>query len=345
MVGKYRLTASLGEGGFGTVYRVIDEHIKKEYAMKIQPYEHIEALSNEINMLRALEHPGLPSLHDVFHDGKNLYIVMELVQGETLEQYVKARGKLSVKETVNISRHLCGVIGYLHSRPVPVVHGDLKPQNIILNNGMVSLVDMGCAIKLYEDTQMCMGTPGYAPPEFIQGKRTMESDIYSVGKVMLYMLTGRTVYVSDFKSVQKLLRMYGVPKKVCNVIHKCLKLQPEHRYSGGKQLEEVLSGIKVKKSYFPGMVAGRIATMFRVSGIIMLLYLFLLYKYGESAGVSYHMEGRYIPELYLKSLLTLLVGFQWDAIASSRYKTAVLECESSMIVTENEDRLEEILFI
>ena len=343
--GKYRLTDSLGEGGFGAVYRVRDEHINKEYAMKILPYDHGEILSNEINMLRALEHPGLPSLHDVFTEGNKIFIVMELVEGETLEQYVKARGKLSIKETLYISECLCETVGYLHSRSVPVVHGDLKPQNIIVREGRVSLVDLGGAMKMYGNSQICMGTPGYAPPELAQGKITTESDVYSMGKVMLYMLMGRRINESGHKSVQKLLRMYGVPGKVRKVIHKCLEIQPEHRYAGGKQLKESLTKIKMRKNHFSGMAAGRIATIFRISGILMMLYMFLLYKYGESAGVSYHLEGLYIQKLYLKSLLILLAGFQWDALSVSSYRTAVLECECSMIVTEYEGGNEQKLFI
>jgi len=142
------------------------------YMVAMVLHEQRHSLSNEINMLRALEHPGLPSLHDVFTEGNKIFIVMELVEGETLEQYVKARGKLSIKETLYITECLCETVGYLHSRSVPVVHGDLKPQNIIVREGRVSLVDLGGAMKIYGNSQICMGTPGYAPPELAQGKIT-----------------------------------------------------------------------------------------------------------------------------------------------------------------------------
>ncbi|MBQ7766941.1 MAG: serine/threonine protein kinase [Lachnospiraceae bacterium] len=332
--GKYTILGMLGEGGFGKVYLVKDEHIDKIYAMKIQPLNECTDYKNEFRMLRVLEHPGLPALHDAMTDESYSYIVMENVQGTTLQNYVKERGHLSIKETIKIALGLCEILSYLHRRPVPVIHGDLKPSNIMTDEGKIRLVDLGCALTAYSKNEVTYGTPEYAAPEQSQGSICTGSDVYSFGKVMFYMLTGRTKTVWDCRQLKKELKAYGIPRKLRKIILKCLQPCPELRYPGGGELEEALRKIKDTGRHFPGAFAGCVAMMIRVVGIVMMLYCLFYNKILEYAGQMQYKNNVDIKTLFIMSLLVFLLAIPWDALARTHYKTAVLECECSILVTE-----------
>ena len=331
---KYRILRVLGEGGFGRVYLVRDEHIDRMYAMKKQSLANEADYQKEIQMLGALKHPGLPELHDVITDEGFCYIIMENVKGMTLERYVKENGNLGIKETMRIAAGLCEIISYLHRRPVPVIHGDLKPSNIMIDEGNVRLIDFGCALKAYSEAELKYGTPEYAAPEQQEGKICTGSDIYAFGKVMFYMLTGRTEVIKDSRRLNKTLKTYGIPAGVRKILLKCLQSDPKMRYQGGTELKEALGKIKHTGRQLPGLLAGYTATIIRSVGAGMVLYCLFYNKVSQSVGNLQVESSINVKEFFILGLLVFLAAVPWDAIARSRYKTAVLECECSILVTE-----------
>lgn len=336
---KYRVEGLLGEGGFGNVYKVLDEHIQKNYAMKIQNVNKQSDGINEIEVLQKLEYPGLPELHDVFMEGEELYIVMELVQGVTLEEYIRVRGQLSVKETIWICRQLCAILSYLHSRALPVIHGDLKPQNIMVNQDKVSLIDFGCAYLQYSEQGIFYGTPEYAAPEVVKGELSTRSDVYSFGKVMLYMLTGRRGVLFDENSLKSGLKAYGVPGKLKRLLLKCLKEQPELRYPGGKELEAALAQTGSNARHLPGMVSTCIATVLRVLGAVFILYSLILVKETGDIGGGIiaeliHWGNTHWKAFFIKGCCFILAAIPIETIAEKAYKSAILECECSIIISQ-----------
>lgn len=332
--GKYRILELLGAGGFGKVYKVKDEHIDKEYAMKVQPLQGRENRDGEVEMLRMLEHSGLPSLHDIISDRKCLYIVMDIAQGISLEHYVKKVGKLSVKETIQISRQLCEIIRYLHSRPIPVIHGDLKPANIMVDDHKVRLIDFGCAVQAYSKGIVLRGTPGYVAPELSRGELTTRNDVYSFGAILFYMLIGRNTDFSRLGELKKELKRYGIPRKLRKILCKCLQLQPELRYPSGVELNDVFVRTKSREGELPGMTSAGIAMLFRLAGILMLLNCLVLYIYSGRDGVDFIINASSYKMNFIQSIAVILLAIPFDVIASARYKTAVLECEYSILVTE-----------
>ena len=331
---KYRILEPLGKGGFGNVYKVKDEHIDKFYAMKIQPLQSATDFDKEIGILKELEHFGLPSLHDVLTDSEYSYIVMEIASGVTLEEYVRKRGKLSLREARRIAGEVCEIVSYLHSQPVPIIHGDLKPENIMIDDSRVCLIDFGCALRAYCEEKTVFGTPGFAAPELGEGEITTRSDIYSLGKVMFYMLTGRSGETTEYCCLHKTLRTYGVPRRMRRMIQKCLQPQLELRYPSATELYEALADVRNVGRHLPGITASYIAMILRIIGFAMLLYCLLLYKYGGYYSVEAVWCAGYVKELFVISLLVILSGIPWAWIATAHYKTAILECECNILVTE-----------
>lgn len=321
---KYLVLGMLGEGAFANVYRVSDQHINKEYAMKVLSKEGKDT-TREIQVLQRLEHKGLPALHDVMVKNGKVYVVMELAKGITLKEYVKKRGKLSVKEAMRIAKKLCEIIAYLHGQLQPIVHGDLKPQNIMVGDGEVCLIDFGGAFIQQDVTGGIYGTPGYAAPELRQGEISAQSDIYSFGKVLEFMLTGREAFDHEAVSGKRELKKYGVPAGVRNIITKCTMEEERLRYQSGKELSEALTKNKKEMIYLPGHAIYFLAGIIR--GIGGAIYIGCLFFYKVQLQVN-------LPELFLVGGMILLMGLFLDRVSQRFYKTAILECECSIIVSQ-----------
>lgn len=320
---KYRILELLGKGGFASVYRVRDEHLHKEYAMKIM--EECNVAQEEALRLAGLQHEGLPMLHDVFEQDHKTYLVMELSRGDNLKHYIKKRGKLTIEETVKIGLRIGDVLQYLHKRPIPVVHGDLKPENIMVGPDKIQLIDFGGAYLMYSRREFFYGTPGYAAVELQRGEILPQSDIYSFGKVLLYMLTGREGVLFTSELSVKQLKRYGIPRKLCKVILKCLEKEPFGRYQSGVELTKALRELKGLNRQLPGQglaVAAEISRFMGMTGVLIALY-------GVKTGMN-------IPgaEFFVLSCAGILLSCIMGRYATDVYHSAILECECSMFVTE-----------
>ena len=334
---KYCVLEYIGQGGFGNIYKVKDEHIDKLYVMKVQPLQRKKDYNNEIEILRTLKHSGLPALHDMFLDDNNIYIIMEMAEGITLEEYIKEKGKLSIDEAVQIGRGLSEIIAYLHSRSIPIIHGDLKPANIIIRDGKVSLIDFGGALRAYAETNTIYGTLTFAAPEWIEGEFSTRSDVYSFGYVMFYMLTGRKGNGIEEKNSYKVLKTYGVPPKIRRIILKCIQKNPDMRYPGGSELEKAIKAVKNPQRKFPGITAFGISRIFKMIGMSMLFAGVLFYKYRDSLWMEctgYVMEFR---KWYVYGMVLILISYPFKKLGMRYYKRAILECECSILVTEGSD--------
>jgi len=208
---KYRLIADLGAGGMGAVYRAQRLLIGDEVAVKILHPEHVaqpeffERFRREAQAAARLKHPNAVSIYDfgVTADGL-VYLVMELIDGQTLRQIIKEQGPLMSSVAVEIINQACMAIGEAHLNNI--IHRDIKPDNIIVNaasNFKVKVLDFGIA-KLRDDTVgnltqtgSILGTPHYMSPEQCLGEEIdHRSDIYSLGIVLYEMLTGSVPFRS-----------------------------------------------------------------------------------------------------------------------------------------------------
>lgn len=204
---RYELERKLGQGGMGAVYLANDRRLStvrwavKELsdALMSDPAERRQAAENfrhEAELLARLNHPNLPRVTDHFtQDGKS-YLVMELVEGETLQTYMQREGlPRPLPEVLDWAEQLCAVLSYLHNQHPPIIFRDLKPANVMLTpSGQLKLIDFGIA-RLFKpgqahDTQ-AFGTVGYSAPEqYGRGQTDQRSDVFSLAVLLHQLLTG-----------------------------------------------------------------------------------------------------------------------------------------------------------
>lgn len=205
-IGKYRIECELGRGGMGVVYRAFDRVVERPVALKTIGFgeapsaQLLERLKREARAVGQLDHPNIVSLYDAGESQGLYYLVMQYVQGETLQQLIRRRPPFPLSEIFEIFRQLLGALAYSHSRGV--VHRDIKPANIMLTpEGMVKLTDFGIA-KLVDTTTsssgMVMGTPSYMSPEQILAQPVdARSDIFALGCLLYELVTGSKAFVGD----------------------------------------------------------------------------------------------------------------------------------------------------
>ncbi|MGA7720729.1 MAG: protein kinase [Ignavibacteriaceae bacterium] len=266
MVGKiidnYKVVAILGKGGMGTVYKAFDLKLERFVALKIL---NTQALTNpnfiarfkrEAKNQAKLTHPNIVTVYGFSEDNNTFGIVMEYVEGETLEHLIRRKGNLELNEALLILKQILIGIGYAHSKGF--IHRDIKPSNIIINNeGVVKIMDFGISKSMNESktitkTGVKIGTILYMSPEQIHAQEpTNQSDIYSIGITFYEMLTGKTPfdYDSEYEIMEAHLKKNPVklsahfaqiPPGVDIIIGKALHKSIERRY---KTCEEFLSVI------------------------------------------------------------------------------------------------------
>src|SRR5271169_5437363 len=202
--GRYRVTKPLGGGGMKLVYLAEDLRLAARpcalaemvdtFTSPETQQQAIAAFQREADMLAQLNNEHIPRVFDRFSDQNHHYLVMEFIEGITLEQKLKdAGGKLSEGEVIDVALQVLDTLEYLHNLEPPVIYRDLKPSNVMLTpSGQVKLIDFGIA-RLFQplSNATMIGTQGYAPPEQYRGKAETRSDLYALGATMHYALSGR----------------------------------------------------------------------------------------------------------------------------------------------------------
>ena len=224
--GRYRILQQVGKGGFGAVYKAADMQfgnrlvaIKEMSQAGLTPQEMVEAteaFQREAMLLAVLTHPNLPRIYEQFTEMGRSYLVMDFIEGETLEDALaKLPGnRLPIDKTLEIAIQLCGVLDYLHGRQPPIVFRDLKPGNVMLAvNGHVYLIDFGIARHFKpgqsKDTA-ALGSTGYAAPEqYGRAQSTPRADLYALGATLHQLLTGNDPSDTPFQFAP--LRLAGLP--------------------------------------------------------------------------------------------------------------------------------------
>src|ERR1017187_5965638 len=221
-LGPYKIERQIGAGGMGEVYRATDTRLAREVAIKTCRQEFGERFQREARAIASLNHRHICSLYDV---GPN-YLVMELLEGETLAEKLK-RGPLSIERTLLHGGEIADALAAAHAKGV--VHRDMKPGNIMIAKAGVKVLDFGLA-KCSQDenitgANVVMGTPAYMAPEQREGRECdTRTDIYALGLMLHEMATGKRCLKGEMPSVAQL------PEKLAHVIERCLALDPEDRW-------------------------------------------------------------------------------------------------------------------
>lgn len=257
--GRYSVIQKLGRGGMGAVYQVADKRLTgKQWAMKelsdaalLDPAERQTAVQNfqhEATLLASLNHPNLTRVVDFFQENNKYYLVMDLVEGQTLDDMLTGRVvPFSEKQVLEWALQICDVLAYLHRQNPAIIFRDLKPANIMVDkDGKVRLIDFGIA-RLFKpgkshDTAS-FGTAGYAPPEqYGKGQTDARSDIYALGATLHHLLTLRDPGDDpfNFPSIRPLNNT--VSRVVDDAILKAVNRQPGDRWQSAVEMSKALKG-------------------------------------------------------------------------------------------------------
>jgi tetratricopeptide (TPR) repeat protein len=200
LAGQYRIVREVGRGGMGVVYEAWDTKLERSVAIKklmegvnAQP-EESRRLLKEARTVAALKHDNIVVIHNVFEEGGEVYCVFELVAGETLQDLIESRGRLTPEECLKYLMPICAALDYAHG--CRLIHRDLKPSNIMLEKGKVKIMDFGIARtmtggKSHTVSGLLAGTPAFMAPELLMGAVSPESDLYALGVSAYQMLSGR----------------------------------------------------------------------------------------------------------------------------------------------------------
>ena len=257
---RYEIVGKIGTGGMADVYKAMDHKLNRFVAVKVLKPEFredttfIKKFISEAQAAAGLTHPNIVNVFDVGDDGGVYYIVMELIEGITLKEYISKKGKLSIKEATSIAIQVSMGLEAAHSHGI--VHRDVKPQNIIIStDGKVKVTDFGIARAASSNTisSNVMGSVHYSSPEQVRGGYSDEkSDIYSLGITLYEMVTGRVPFDGDttvaiaIKHLQEEMvppSVYApdLPYSLEQIILKCTQKSVDRRYS---RMEDVIADLK-----------------------------------------------------------------------------------------------------
>ena len=248
--GRYRILAQIGEGGMSRVYLALDTVLNKQWAAKeIKHVEDttqreliIQSLVTESNMIKRFDHPAIPRIVDIVDNDGTLYVIMDYVEGRTLDDVLKREGPQAENDVVDWGVQLCDVLDYLHNCTPPVVYRDMKPSNVMLKpNGLVQLIDFGIAREYRDEGAVTaaigdtvqLGTPGFAPPEQYggSGQTDARSDIYALGATMYFLLTGNNPAEPPYTILPVRQVVPDISPGLERIIAKATQQDPADRFS------------------------------------------------------------------------------------------------------------------
>ena len=266
---RYTELEELGRGGAGIVFRARDKLLDRAVAMKQLPSSvtsdavRLQAFFKEARAIAKLNHPNIVMIHDIMKAGSDYFIVMEFIDGVTVEKLIETKGALSLKFSLYIARHVLQALAYAHR--CAVIHQDIKPANIMLTvDRTVKLTDFGIAHLRDElpdhSPEMVMGTPKYISPEQLKGVPVDERcDIYSFGVTFYEMLTGNLPFPTDgilhhhLATPPTPLRAYqqGFSPELEQIVMKCLEKNREDRFPSVNELNNAVKNFQ-KSMRMPG---------------------------------------------------------------------------------------------
>src|SRR5271170_920270 len=273
-LGPFEILAPLGVGGMGEVYRAWDTRLERTVAIKVLPEllshkpEQRQHLENEARAISKLSHPNICTLHDIGHHEGRDFLVLELVEGQTLRQLLNS-GALPMRRVIPVAVQVASGLARAHE--LGIVHRDLKPENLMVSTETVKILDFGLAILGMESAETLetsaggdyqtqavpiAGTFGYMSPEQAGGRPLdFRSDQFSFGLVLYEMVTGKRTFQRNTaaETLVAILREEAepiaaqnrnVPAPLCWAIERCLAKDPDKRYVSTRDLARELAAIR-----------------------------------------------------------------------------------------------------
>lgn len=289
--GKYEILTEIGRGGMSIVYLAMDTHLNKQWAVKEIKKKGsgkndeivVNSLLAEANMMKRLDHPSLPRIVDIIDNGVTIYVVMDYIEGESLDKILNEYGAQPEELVIGWAKQLCDALGYLHSQKPPIIYRDMKPANVMLKpEGNIKIIDFGIAREYKEqnlaDTTV-LGTKGYAPPEQYSGQTDPRSDIFALGMTMHHLLTGVDPRNGEAYAP---VRQWNpeLSEGIEAIIDKCVEPAAENRYQSCADLlydlehpDLITKGYKrkQKRRLASFIAAAGLAVVMAIAGIVLNL--------------------------------------------------------------------------
>jgi len=254
---RYRLVEQIGMGGMAIVYRAIDQRTGHSVAVKLlkpefnRDAEFVSRFQREAEAASKMTHHNIVNLLDVGMDGENRYLIMEYVQGQTLKEVIRQKGRIAPAVAVQITIRILSALQHAHQNGI--IHRDIKPQNILVHaDGHIKVADFGIARMANSSTltrgDSVMGSVHYFSPEQASGQATdVTSDIYSVGVTLYEMLTGRVPFDGDTQVAIAMQHLHNqpapiqtiapdVPPAICHVVAMAMEKNPKYRYQSAREM-------------------------------------------------------------------------------------------------------------
>lgn len=261
-VGKYRIVAPLGSGGFGTVYLAEDTWIDKKVALKVPHRQNLDfgELVREPRLLASLSHPNIVTVLTAEKQDGIFFIVMEYVPGDTLEQIIERDGALDLPRVLDYTCQICNAVDHAHRQGV--IHRDLRPGNVLVTEqGMIKVADFGTSrfLEIAAHGTTVIGSPPYMAPEQFHGKAVFASDIYSLGVTMYQMLTGGLPYntpaPADLERLMRgelttppRMRNAKIPRGINDIVMKAMSPDISGRYQRASEVLEAVLAARARRT-------------------------------------------------------------------------------------------------
>lgn len=256
--GRYRIIRTLGRGGEGSVYLAVQERIYKFYAVKVVEKRE-ECFSKEsVELWKRLSHPGLPEIVDVLETEQELCLVMEYVEGRTLEEVLDQQGIPGMRLIISWGIQICEILEYLHGQNPPIIFGDVKPSNLVLQKDRIILVDLGSSMLLNSKGRKS-GTLEYLPPQQEQKEVTVDIylDLYGLGKTLGFLAAGgrKCSNGSDDWNLK------GISGELQKILEKCTASKVSQRYCDVRECRLALEKLQSRPWFLGAMVVLSLCVM------------------------------------------------------------------------------------
>lgn len=279
----YEILGYLGSGSGGVIYKAYHKRLQKEVVLKKIKRKSRDARinRNEVDILKNLNHMYLPQVVDFFEENGEIYTAMSFIPGRSLKELMEERRQFSQRQLIRWAMQLCSALNYLHTQTPPIIHGDIKPANIMVTpRGDVCLIDFNVSFAVNGNTVLGY-TEGYASPEqYIialdsrEGRELPQyrvidekSDIYSTGATLFHLITGKKAGRNRTKAEEYLLKNY-VSEAFAAVILKAMDPKSEKRYKNAREMFQALQNVYKKDARYRKLVIGqRVAMLGLVAGM------------------------------------------------------------------------------
>jgi tRNA A-37 threonylcarbamoyl transferase component Bud32 len=259
--GRYRVDGLLGAGGQATVYDAsyiwtaggtliskTEKCVLKEFVLPVRggmeiKRRAVENIQREAKLLQGLDHPHIVKYRDLFIEGPRAYLVMERIEGMTLRQKVNEDGRMSDERVIDLGFKMCDLLQYMHAQEPPVIHRDFTPENLMVTgNGDLTLIDFNVAHQLEsKSTKTVVGKHAYVPPEQFRGKPTTQSDLYSMGGTLFFLLTGKDP--EPLTQANPKNRVADVDKQLAAIISRATEPNAKWRYATIGEVKEAFTNL------------------------------------------------------------------------------------------------------